>query len=888
MRVTMSRVGVVLALAAVTGGGATTGAAAAQNGPFQIPVAAYARPLGGPIPTVPGCTLAATVATYGDCPPVGTQISNAVGFPEAEAGLGIPLGGVGAGSFMINQAGTFGPWNFGDDHNAEQRILSQAAFHIRISGKDTPTTLRTLATDSSYGSLPSAWSGLQVGQGAYDALYPFGWMTYKDLPANVSLRFWSPIVARDDYWSSLPVAYFDMRLANPTSHTQKISVMFTFPNATDHTGTGNDAPGYQGPATVRTGLTSSYHHDRRTGVDGVTLASDSPTDTADAYDSEWTIAARPLAGQSISYTTSWNAAGSGADVYAPFSSRGALPDRPLVAGSTAGAIAVAVTLKPHASTVVPFMLSWDFPQVSYGTTAQTVWMRRYTDFFGARETAANNYVPGSYKFHQSFRIADAALTHERMALKLVDAWWKPIATNPTYPSWLRTAALNEVNTIAWDGGFWEGGLARNTAALSPGGPRIGSQVPGTHLFFDLEGGGFADANCWDCYAYGYQMMQQLFPALDRDLLRGWSSMILEDPHGATPHDAGTADPWIQWSPSSGKGAADTSYMDEPAKYLFVAYAYWQATHDQSFLRFAYPAMLRTYNFLLAHIAADDHLPETALVLGDTYDFWPMFGHDVYLSELLLLADQVMIAATHDAIMLGIPAAMPAEVQSIQTQFPQSQAEFEADFWDPLHGYYRITQGTLEYSDGTMADAVFSQQVAQQLGLPDLLPPQHVEQDLLSAYPLLTQERQDGHLVGAMNGVNDLGKPIAVNVLESNETWVGVNWFLAATLWTDANRFDNPTLKADALQLGQAIYYQIYGDQQNGFAFDVPEAWGNTSTTAYRNPTYLRPRAVWDLLSAIKQPAIPTPARAPGGRGAWPPAPRASACRCHRRRSGGGR
>ena len=51
----------------------------------------------------------------------------------AQPGLGIPLGGLGAGSFMINQAGTFGPWNMGGSTNSnyEKRILPQAAIHIR-------------------------------------------------------------------------------------------------------------------------------------------------------------------------------------------------------------------------------------------------------------------------------------------------------------------------------------------------------------------------------------------------------------------------------------------------------------------------------------------------------------------------------------------------------------------------------------------------------------------------------------------------------------------------------------------------------------------------------------------------------------------------------------
>ena len=57
---------------------------------FDIPEAALVRPLG-------------EVAENKSAP---MPVPHA-GLP----GLGIPVGGFGAGSFMVNQCGTFGPWN---------------------------------------------------------------------------------------------------------------------------------------------------------------------------------------------------------------------------------------------------------------------------------------------------------------------------------------------------------------------------------------------------------------------------------------------------------------------------------------------------------------------------------------------------------------------------------------------------------------------------------------------------------------------------------------------------------------------------------------------------------------------------------------------------------
>ncbi len=65
----------------------------------------------------PGCAGPTTLPIPG---------TRAYGNPMAHPGLGIPLGGVGTGAFMLNQAGTFGPWDMGGSVNTlyENRILS--------------------------------------------------------------------------------------------------------------------------------------------------------------------------------------------------------------------------------------------------------------------------------------------------------------------------------------------------------------------------------------------------------------------------------------------------------------------------------------------------------------------------------------------------------------------------------------------------------------------------------------------------------------------------------------------------------------------------------------------------------------------------------------------
>jgi non-lysosomal glucosylceramidase len=138
-----------LTLASCSSGGSsssstTASAASLASSSFAFPAAAVVRPL-GEIPK-------------GTCNPQGSQVCNGEapgggdiqkgGYPLSVPGLGVPVGGVGAGSFMVNQAGTFGPWDFGgsQDSTWEMRILPQAAFHFREQVGSSPATVKTLAT----------------------------------------------------------------------------------------------------------------------------------------------------------------------------------------------------------------------------------------------------------------------------------------------------------------------------------------------------------------------------------------------------------------------------------------------------------------------------------------------------------------------------------------------------------------------------------------------------------------------------------------------------------------------------------------------------------------------------------------------------------------------
>jgi uncharacterized protein (DUF608 family) len=866
--VTTALLSAALLLASCSSGGSsspstTASGAGSTADAFAFPAAAVVRPL-GEIPK-------------GTCNPQGSQVCNGEapggndiekgGYPLSVPGLGVPVGGVGAGSFMVNQAGTFGPWDFGgsQDSTWEMRILPQAAFHFREQVGSSPATVKTLATKGptnvgtggtvaqrSWGSPLSSWNLLSPGQGSYAALYPFGYMHYTPFQTHVAMKFYSPIVARQDRSTSLPVVYFQLQLSNPTGKTDAVSTMFTMPNAPDHVGTT--------PASVRTGFADTYEQDKATGVSAVTMSADSPSNTPDAQNSSWTIAAKPIAGQHVTYTTSWNADGNGSDVYAPFTSSGNLPDKPLDTSNSAGAIDVSATLKPGQTTTVSFALSWDFPQVGYSNN-QTIWMRRYTDFYGAKETAQNSYVPGSYPGHQSFKIADDALTSQAATLSAVDRWWSPIATNPSYPSVLRTAALNQLSQLVFSDSFWEGGLVSNTVAPT-GGVRLGTLVPGTHLFDNVSSNagltgnpssGLNNANELDVDSYGYLAYNLLFPSLERDRLRAVAEAVMVDPSGNPGKDvfSVSGDPFVKWTEGTPPDPGSSAFIDIPSKVIYRLYAYATLNHDQAFLRATYPAMRKSLTYLQGLIKPGASLPSSPALQANTYDIIPTNGLDVYDSELYLLSLEAVIKANET---LG---GSSSDRATLVSDLAKAKASFEATFWDQQHGYYRYTLGPTPSQDSVLLDTFFAQHIAERLGLPDLVNLSHYKTQLTNYYDkFVFRKDAQGQLLGGANMALPTGEtsyplvgPLGLN--QEEDVWTGTNFFEAATYVAAGKRFGSTTLKNDGLQMAEATASQIWLDDANGYVFDPPEAWNQSTTSLYTYPAYVRATSVWDLLDTLQ-------------------------------------
>ncbi|UCE07738.1 MAG: hypothetical protein JSW07_06820, partial [bacterium] len=622
---------------------------------WSIPVCAWSKPLGD-------CPLGATGRTK----------------------RGIPLGGIGAGNFMYNLCGSFGPWEFKTGVH-EEKFLRAAGFHLFEKVKGRNPIVKTLSTED---FLP-AWHPLQIGEGIYYALYPKAWFVYESTTTDVSLKQFTPIIPHNYKETSYPVGIFQFKLSNSTIDTVEMALMFTFPN-TDYA---NDVRmGYQSEANTEGDIT------------GVILKAISPLNSSVTQNTEWCIATRPPVGASVSYSTSWNRDGDGSDIYTEFSDDGRLNDSFLDDSNSAGAIAVKLTLKPGDDIVIPFVLSWDFPRVKFGEG--TEWYRRYTEYFG-------------FLADNSFNIAKEALLNFENWEAQVDKWQNLIIEEPTYPDWLKQAALNELYYDTFGGVFWENGCITKPLESS-----YGTLPADDHKYFNMECQAYPMCETFDVRHYECRHYLELWPEIERDVLLWFADYIANDPAGKAPHDAGRPDrdPFFRFSGYGG------NWQDMPSKFIQQVYAYYRKIQDEKFINFVWQACKKTYNYMKEKDTNNDGLPDHG---NTTYDTWGFVGNN-------LLCGGLWVGALEAMEQLAILKGEGVLLGEVQRSLSLARLVLDALFWQDDLQYYKLDM----VSKAIMADGLNGQRFCETTGLDPILPPERILAHLHQVFERCVQPLTD--------------------------------------------------------------------------------------------------------------------------------------------------
>jgi non-lysosomal glucosylceramidase len=497
----------------------------------------------------------------------------------------------------------------------------------------------------------------------------------------------------------------------------------------------------------------------------------------------------------------------------------------------AGALAVTVDLKPGETRTIPFALAWDLPMTQFD--AGTKWYKRYTRFYG---------VSG----REAWTIAADALAAYSDWESTIDAWQQPILEDPARPDWYKTALFNELYYLVDGGAVWENG-------------RVGGEPPADGLggFAYLESADYTFYNTFDVHFYASFALAQLWPELQKRLMRDFAATIpTGDPAnthsilstgavvprkvaGAVPHDLGSPkeDPWLRVNAFNWRDS--NTWKDLNSKFVLQLWRDYGFSGDLTLVQELWPAATQALDYLHQFDRDGDGLPEHDGIPDQTYDNWVMSGPSAYGGSLWL-------ASLAAAIKMGELVGDAERVAQYQAWLDSGQAAFEAKLWNGQ--YYKFDASNGPHSDSIMADQLAGQWYADATGLPPVVPPDHALSALHMIYDYNVRRFGDGQM-GAVNGMRPDGT-VDTSSSQSQEVWTGVTYALAAAMLQRG-------LTNEAWGTAWGVYNVTYNQ---GFWFRTPEAY--RSDRSFRASMYMRPLSIWAIEQALQtKDAAPIPAGA---------------------------
>lgn len=719
---------------------------------------------------------------------------------------GIALGGFGAGSFMYNIDGTFGPWNVKVSRKGYKKLdLEGAAFHIYQKIGSNSAVVKTLSAAE---GLKPAWNRINVGDAEYYALQPKGWVTYGCFDVDLSCEFYSPIIANNYKETSYPIAVWQWLVSNPTNQIADVSIMLTWPNV-EGTYLGSVRKGYQNEFRALSDIS------------GVVLKAVDAANGVEAQNSEWCVATKGQA----SYITSWNVDAEGVDILNNFADDGALSNAPLDASNSAAAVACKVTLAPGEEAVIPMVISWDMPVVEFGSGTQ--WWRKYCEYF---DRLSDN----------SFDIACAALQYNAFDQwrEKIDAWMRPFAYDSNYPDWLKSAAFNELYYAQFGNCFYESGLKSGHSQEFMG------LHPEDHKHFILESVPWANTSPSDLRQYYSIVYAAFWPEIEKETLINYADGIIYYnglkgwPSGNMLHDFGDpdyVDPFFEFDAYRNIIPQMPYWKDTPSAYIQQCWRYYYIYKDRNFLDYVWPACKATYGFMKTTDTDGDYLPNN-VGNDNTYDYMSLNGTSAYCGTLwvgALEAIREMARVENDPI-----------ITEVENWLSNAKTNLDSQLWMATQGYYKKDSS----STAIMADGLNGELYCRQWGLEDVLPNDRMRSHLQKVYEKCVVPMKDFN----SDGIGDVGAVIFVN----EDGSIGLDKVVTAVNYHAAALMRKAGLNQESLQTAYGSYYLTYLEESTAYWFSTPEIWNSQGINPIPpgiTEQYARPMAVWEYILSIRNP-----------------------------------
>ena len=330
--------------------------------------------------------------------------------PDNVNRIALPIGGIGTGTVSLTGFGSLRDWE----------IMNRPAKGFTPAGGSPPLFAvfvqdgETRVCRLAEGPLPIDEYEASHGSSAPNARlprfrdcsfaggYPFGRVMLRDedVPVDVHVKAFNPMVPVDADASGIPVAVLVYELRNRTDRPLTASVCGSLPNfiGMDGWDTTRDWKGDRIPAGAAGNVNRYREGDS---VRGIFMESDEVDPTAPGWG---TLALVTTASERITHRTDWVVPQWGnsiLDFWDDFSVDGRLDERPSSGRPTPmGSLAVQVDIPAGGRVEVPFLLAWHFPNRYSWSRPEAEWTEadrignyyatRYTDAWDVAERTAIN------------------------------------------------------------------------------------------------------------------------------------------------------------------------------------------------------------------------------------------------------------------------------------------------------------------------------------------------------------------------------------------------------------------------------------------------------------------------------------------------------------------
>lgn len=613
---------------------------------------------------------------------------------------------------------------------------------------------------------------------------------------------------------------------------------------------------------------------------GIVMASSDPKDPR--LKGQLAMIVPKMQGLKLTYSTAFDAQGSGAEEWGSFAGQGELlnNNKPsLGAPEQAGAIAIKVTLTPGQRLVIPVAMAWDFPvDMRNGKP----FYKYYTNEFG---TQANH----------AFEIAVHALEQRLSWKQAIIGWQQKVLQDPYLSEPVKTELINELYYLV----------------------QAGSLLTREGRFYVLESLVYRVHDTLDVWFYN-PMLASYFPELEKAIVRmhgelvsridltptGYSNIFPSPyafqtseaqqeavdslkwiPHGEnfkflsgpaaqqayqqrTPYDPNVRyvgplkpkqgvvhhlddfdfGPLVLNNDLDGRASmkdvkTDTNrrwqnhncWKDLNPKFVLMVWRayYMDGQKDDQFLKDEWPNIKMVLARQKEFATDGSGLPVHEGIPDQTYDTWQMQGIGIMTGDLTAAALRV-------AITVGEKLGDEAAVKEYEAWLLLIQQSIQKRLWNG--SYYNVFEGNTDIQ----ADAFAGSTYLNLYGLKPVLPLDQVKKHLLKVYDF-NFKGFEGGTMGVANGMGADGKlrgQAGDSTNQSVEVWFGVQRSIAALMICLG-------MENQANEILDVDYRNSWGAT---FMDRIPEAIasnGPGQPVRWRSEAYMRAGAIWEVQQAEK-------------------------------------